>query len=44
MDLSDIAILNIKGSDYRCVISGISKCETINVMLNTDLTKNSQKL
>ena len=25
MNLSDIAILNIKGSDYRCIISLISK-------------------
>ena len=25
MNLSNIAILNIKGSDYHCIISGISK-------------------
>ena len=25
MNLTDIAILNIKGSDYRCIISLISK-------------------
>ena len=25
MNLSDIAILNINGSDYCCIISGISK-------------------
>ena len=25
MNLSNIAILNIKGSDYCCIISGISK-------------------
>ena len=25
MNLSHIAVLNIKGSDYRCIISGISK-------------------
>ena len=25
MNLSDIAILNIKGSDYHCIISLISK-------------------
>ena len=30
MSLSDIAILNIKGADYCCVISGISKSEAIN--------------
>ena len=25
MKLNDIAILNIEGSDYRCVVSGIKK-------------------
>ena len=39
MNLSDIAILNIKSADYRCIISGISKSEAINLMQNTDLTK-----
>ena len=34
MNLSDFAILNIKGSDYRCIISGISKNEAINLMQN----------
>ena len=32
MNLSDIAILNIKGNDYRCIISGISKSEAINLI------------
>ena len=40
MNLSDIAILNIKSADYRCIISGISKNEAINLMQNIDLTKN----
>ena len=31
MNLSDIAILNIKGSDYGCIISGIGKSEAINL-------------
>ena len=31
INLSNIAILNIKGSDYRCVISLISKNEAINL-------------
>ena len=39
MNLSDIAILNIKGSDYRCIISRISKNEAINLIQNADLTK-----
>ena len=37
MNLSDIAILNIKGSEYRCIISLISKNEAINLMQNADL-------
>ena len=44
MNLSDIAILNIKPSDYRCIISLISKTEAINVMQNADLTKKSGTL
>ena len=44
MSLSDIAILNIKGSIYRCTISGTSKYETINLMQNTDLTEKSRTL
>ena len=39
MNLSDIAILNIKGSDYCCIIRGISKSETINFMQNANLTE-----
>ena len=34
MNLSDIAILNIKVSDYHCIISLISKNEAINLMQN----------
>ena len=39
MKLSIIAILDIKGSNYCCIISLISKNETITLMQNTDLTK-----
>ena len=39
MNLSDIAVLNIKGSDYRCIISLMSKNEAINLMQNADLPK-----
>ena len=39
MKLSDIAILNIKGSNYRCIISKISKSEVINLMQNINLTE-----
>ena len=44
MNLSDIAILNIKCFDYCSVVSGISKNEVINLMQNTDLTKKSGTL
>ena len=39
MNLSDIAILKIKGADCRCIITGINKKEAINLMQNNDLTK-----
>ena len=42
MNLSNIAILNIRGSDYHCIISGIRKSEAINLMQNTDLTEKKE--
>ena len=39
VNLSDIAILNIKGSDYYCIINLISKYETISLTKKADLTK-----
>ena len=39
MNLSDIAILNIKGSDYHCIISGISKNKAIKLVQSANLTK-----
>ena len=44
MNLGDITILNIKDSDYHCIISLISKNEAINLMQNADLTKTSRTL
>ena len=44
MNLSNIAILNIKGSEYHCITNGISKNEAINLMQNTDLTKKTGTL
>ena len=44
MNLRDIANLNIKGSDYRCIISLIIKNEGINLMRNADLTEKSGTL
>ena len=37
--ISDIAILNIKCPDCRCIVSIISKSEGIDLMENIDLTK-----
>ena len=39
VNLSNIAILNIKGSDYCCIFGGASKNEAISLMQNSDLTK-----
>ena len=39
INLSDIAILKIKGPNYCCIISLISKNEDINIMQNADLTE-----
>ena len=37
VNLTDIAILNSEGSDYCCIISLISKNETINLLRNVAL-------
>ena len=42
MNLSDIAILNIKGSDYRCIISLISKNEAITLLQNAGLIEKKE--
>ena len=39
MNLSDIYILNIKNTDYGCIINGISKREAIKLLQNIDLTE-----
>ena len=44
VNLSDTAILNIKVSDYRCIISLISKNEAIDLLQNADLTEKSGSL
>ena len=44
MNFSDIAILNTKDSDYRDIISGISKSKAINLMINTNLTEKGETL
>ena len=44
MNLRDIAILNIKGSGYRCIVILISQNEAINLMQNADLNEKSGTL
>ena len=44
VNLSDIAVLNIKGSNYCCIISLISKNQAINLLQNADLAENSGAL
>ena len=44
MNLSNIGILKIKGSNHRCIISLISKNEAINVTQNANLTEKSGTL
>ena len=44
MNHSDIAILNIKSSAYRCIVGLISKNDTINLMQNADLAEKSRAL
>ena len=41
INLNYIVILSIKGSDYRCIISLISKKEAINLLQNANLTEKS---
>ena len=44
INLRDIAILNIKDSDYCCIISLISKSEAAKLMQNADFTKKSKTI
>ena len=44
INLRDIAILKLKGSDYCCIISLTSENQAINLMQSTDLTEKSGKL
>ena len=42
INLSDIAILNINGSDYHCIISLMRNNEAINLLQNADLTEKKE--
>ena len=44
INLSDVAILDIKDYNYRCIISGINKSKVINLKQNTNLAKKSGML
>ena len=44
LNLSNIATLKIKGSHYRCIISGISKILVLKLPQNIDVTEKSRKL
>ena len=37
INFNDIAILNINGADYCCIINGISKSDALNLLKNADL-------
>ena len=44
VNLNDIAILNIRGVDYRCIVNRIRKSDTVNLQQNTDLTEDERVL
>ena len=44
INFNNIAILNIKGSDYHCIISLLRKNSAIKLMQNADLTEKSGTL
>ena len=44
VNLSRIAVLNIKGSDYHFIISLISKNDAIKLLQNADLTEKNGML
>ena len=44
MNLSNVAILKIKNTDYCCITTGISKSKAINLMQNIDLTEKRETL
>ena len=44
INFSNIAILNIKGSDYHCITNKISKSEATNLTQNVNFTKKKQNI
>ena len=43
INLDDIAILNIRGVDNRCIINRISETEAANLLQNVDLTEKRKR-
>ena len=43
-DIKSIAILDIHGVDYRCIIVGITESETLKLIRKADLNKESGSL
>ena len=37
VNISDIAIINVKNADYRCIVQNISKSEAVNLLKNSVL-------
>ena len=44
MNLSNIASLNIHDTDYRCIISGISKSEGVHLLQKADLKEKNMNI
>ena len=44
INLNNIAILNIQGIDYCCIINGIGKSGAVNLLQNADLTEGREEL
>ena len=43
VNFNDIAILNIRGVDERCIINGISNKEAVDLQQNADWNKKNLK-
>ena len=44
INLNSVAVLNIHGSDYHCMIVGITKDEAINLLKDTNMAEKSETL
>ena len=39
VNLDNVAILNMNGVNYRCILSGIRKSEAVNLLQNANLSE-----